>query len=90
MAAMEAGLELDMNERARNCRDHAYVVRLCRQAVDRLFTAVGGQGVFLDHVAQRKFRDIHAMSGHLALNWDIAGTTFGRIALGLEPEARLI
>jgi len=90
MAAMEAGLELDMNERARNRRDHAYVVRLCRQAVDRLFTAVGGQGVFLDHVAQRKFRDIHAMSGHLALNWDIAGTTFGRIALGLEPEARLI
>lgn len=90
MAAMYAELDLTLEERARNRRDHAYVVRLCRQAVDRLFTAVGGQGVFLDHVAQRKFRDIHAMSGHLALNWDVAGTTFGRVSLGLEPEARLI
>lgn len=90
MAAMEAGLDLTLEERARNRRDHAYVVRLCRQAVDRLFTAVGGQGLFLDHAAQRKFRDVHAMSGHLALNWDIAGTTFGRVSLGLPPEARLI
>jgi alkylation response protein AidB-like acyl-CoA dehydrogenase len=90
MVAMEAGFEITLVERARNRRDHAYVVRLCRQAVDRLFTAVGGQGVFLDNVAQRKFRDIHAMSGHLALNWDIAGTTYGRVALGLDPTARLI
>ena len=90
MAAMNEGRELTLAERSRNRRDHAYVVRLCRQAVDRLFTAMGGQGIFLDNVAQRKFRDIHAMSGHLALNWDIAGTTYGRVALGLEPQARLI
>lgn len=90
MDAMRAGRELTLNERARARRDHAYVVRLCRQAVDRLFNAVGGQGIFLDNVAQRKFRDIHAMSGHLALNWDIAGTTYGRVTLGLEPESRLI
>lgn len=90
MDAMVAGRELTLVERSRNRRDHAYVVRLCRQAVDRLFTAVGGQGIFLDNVAQRKFRDIHAMSAHLALNWDIAGTTYGRVALGLDPQARLI
>lgn len=90
MDAMHVGRELTLVERSRNRRDHAYVVRLCRQAVDRLFTAVGGQGIFLDNVAQRKFRDIHATSAHLALNWDIAGTTFGRVALGLEPQARLI
>ncbi|CAN0558623.1 unnamed protein product [Laminaria digitata] len=90
MAAMIDGRVLTLAKRSRNRRDHAYVVRLCRQAVDRLFTAMGGQGIFLDNVAQRKFRDIHAMSGHLALNWDIAGTTYGRVALGLEPQARLI
>lgn len=90
MDTMHADRELTLDERSRNRRDHAYVVRLCRQAVDRLFTAVGGQGIFLDNVAQRKFRDIHAVSAHLALNWDIAGTTYGRVALGLEPQARLI
>jgi alkylation response protein AidB-like acyl-CoA dehydrogenase len=90
MTAMQDGRDLTLLERARNRRDHAYIVRLCRQAVGRLFTAVGGQGIFLDNAAQRKFRDIHAMSGHLALGWDIAGTTYGRVALGLEPDARLI
>ncbi|MBO6781992.1 MAG: flavin-dependent monooxygenase [Alphaproteobacteria bacterium] len=90
MAAMHDGRELDLDERARNRRDQAYMVRLCRQAVGRLFGAVGGQGIFLGHAAQRKFRDIHAMSGHLALNWDIAGTTFGRVALDVDPQARLL
>ena len=90
MTAMQDGRDLTLLERARNRRDHAYIVRLCRQAVGRLFTAEGGQGIFLDNAAQRKFRDIHAMSGHLALGWDIAGTTYGRVALGLEPDARLI
>ncbi len=90
MTAMHDKRELTLAERARNRRDHAYIVRLCREAVGRLFGAVGGQGIFLGHDAQRKFRDIHAMSGHLALNWDIAGTTYGRVAFDLEPQARII
>jgi alkylation response protein AidB-like acyl-CoA dehydrogenase len=90
MAAMREGRDLTMEERARNRRDHAYVVRLCRRAVDRLFGAIGGQGIFLSHEAQRKFRDMHAMSGHFALNWDISGTTYGRVALGLDAATPLV
>lgn len=90
MMAMGEGRELSMADRARGRRDQAYVVTLCRRAVDRLFTAAGGGGIFLDNDMQRKFRDIHAMSGHLALNWDVAGTTFGRVALGLDAATPLI
>ncbi len=90
MAAMHEGRALTLAERARGRRDQAYMVMLCRRAVDRLFTAAGGGGIFLDNEMQRKFRDIHAISGHLALNWDVAGTTFGRVAFGLDPATPLI
>ena len=90
MAAMREGRTLTMLERARGRRDQAYMVALCRRAVDRLFTAAGGGGIFLDNEMQRKFRDMHAISGHMALNWDIAGTTFGRVAFGLDPATPLI
>lgn len=90
MAAMREGRAMTMAERARGRRDQAYMVMLCRRAVDRLFTAAGGGGIFLDNEMQRKFRDIHAISGHLALNWDVAGTTFGRVAFGLDPATPLI
>lgn len=89
MAAMHAGRELGDLERVRNRRDQAYLVRECRAAVDRLFTTLGGQGIFLDNALQRKFRDMHAMSGHFALNWDVAATTYGRVALGLDPQTHL-
>lgn len=90
MAAMQAGRELTLEERARGRRDQAYMVTLCRRAVDRLFTAAGANGIFLDNEMQRKFRDIHAISGHVALNWDVAGTTYGRVAFGLDPATPLI
>lgn len=86
MAAMREGRDLTLMERARNRRDHAYVVRLCREAVTRLFGTLGGAGIFLDEAMQRKFRDMHSMSGHFALNWDVSGTTYGRVALGLDPQ----
>lgn len=85
MTAAETGREWTMNDRARGRRDQAYVAMLCRRAVDRLFTAAGGGGIMLSNNQQRRFRDVHALSGHIALNWDVAGTTFGRIALGLGP-----
>ena len=90
MAAMREGRSLTLAEKARNRRDEAYAGRLCRQAVDRLFGATGAHGIFSDNVAQRKFRDVRAAANHIAVNWDIAGTTFGRVAFGLDPATPLI
>ncbi|HCP00060.1 MAG: acyl-CoA dehydrogenase [Alphaproteobacteria bacterium] len=89
MEAMREGRELGEMERVRNRRDQAYLVRECRAAVDRLFTTLGGDGIFLDNALQRKFRDMHAISGHFALNWDVAATTYGRVTLGLESTTHL-
>jgi alkylation response protein AidB-like acyl-CoA dehydrogenase len=90
MAAAEAGEEWTMADRARGRRDQAYVGLLCRRAVDRLFTAAGGSGLMLSGDQQRRFRDIHAITAHLSMSWDIAATTYGRIAFGLEPAGASI
>lgn len=86
MATMRQGRALSLDERARNRRDHAYVARLCKSAVDRLHGMVGARAIFDGHVAERKFRDLHAVVGHMSMSWDISGITFGEVAFGLEPS----
>ena len=90
MTAMYNKKELTIEHRARCRRDMAYMVMLCRRAVNRLFTAAGGKGIFLENEMQRNFRDINAISAHLALNWDVAGTTYGKISLGIESDGLLV
>ncbi len=87
MAAMRAGRPLTMGEKARNRRDQSYAGRLCRSAVERLQSMAGAGAIFDDRAAQRKFRDMHAVAGHYVQSWDIAGTTFGEVAFGLEPTS---
>lgn len=85
MAAIRANGKLTLDERARNRRDMAYAVKLCRQAAERLFSATGGAGLYTNTEMQRLYRDVLAISHHYINSWDISATTFGRIALGLKP-----
>lgn len=85
MAAMREGRPLTLQERARNRRDQGYAGKLCRGAIERLFGTTGAHGIFLDNAAQRKLRDMYAVSGHISGNWDMGGTVYGRVALGLDP-----
>jgi 3-hydroxy-9,10-secoandrosta-1,3,5(10)-triene-9,17-dione monooxygenase len=78
----EAFTEMD---RARSRRDKAFVVKLCVQAVNRLFEASGAHSVLAADPMQRLHRDAHSLSHHAALGWDVAAEQFGRVALGLPP-----
>ncbi|MFM9882060.1 MAG: acyl-CoA dehydrogenase family protein [Burkholderiales bacterium] len=90
MATVRSGRTLDIKMRARNRRDQAYMGRLCRRAVDRLFAVAGSQGNFDNHLAQRSFRDMVAVSTHVGVTWEISGATYGRVAFGLDPATVLI
>lgn len=85
VAAIRAGRAPDIDTRLRNRRDHAFGARLAVQAVDRLFEAAGGAGLFNDGPLQRAWRDVHAVAMHISLNWDAIGTLYGRNLLGLDP-----
>jgi resorcinol 4-hydroxylase (FADH2) len=87
-AAAARGEAVSKDVRLRNRRDQAFCARLLLQAIDVLFLAAGGQGLFLDHPLQRFWRDAHAAGSHISLNWDSSGSMFGQYLLGLEPQGQ--
>jgi alkylation response protein AidB-like acyl-CoA dehydrogenase len=89
MEIVQRGKRLSIEQRARNRRDIAYVAYQCTRALDRLFASAGGRNIYLDSEAQRLLRDIHAAGQHIALSWDVAGSTYGRVMFGLPPGTDL-
>jgi resorcinol 4-hydroxylase (FADH2) len=82
------GDAISMDVRLRNRRDQAFCVRLLVGAIDGLFLAAGGQGLFLEQPLQRAWRDAHAAASHISLNWDSTGSMYGQFMLGLEPKGQ--
>ncbi len=87
-ATAMAGKPTPLDMRLRNRLGHTYTTRLLVQAVDALFLASGGQGIFLEKPLQRVWRDAHAAASHISLNWDAVSTMYGQHALGLEPKGQ--
>lgn len=67
--------------RARDARDRAFVSNLCLQAINRLFEASGAHSLFQSEAIQRFHRDAHALSHRDLMLMDLAGQTYGRLAL---------
>lgn len=82
------GLKIDVATRIRNRRDHAYSTKLCHQAVEGLFSSVGGAGLSLDQPLQRMWRDANMIARHISLNWDAVSSMVGQFHLGLEPKGQ--
>jgi alkylation response protein AidB-like acyl-CoA dehydrogenase len=87
-AAAIAGEPADRDLRLRNRLAQAFSMRLLVQAVDAVFLASGGQGIFTGKPIQRAWRDAHAGAVHVSLNWDAVSTMYGQFALGLDPKGQ--
>jgi 3-hydroxy-9,10-secoandrosta-1,3,5(10)-triene-9,17-dione monooxygenase len=68
-------------ERARYLRDKAYVVKLCVQAINRLFDVSGGRALYSSQRIQRVHRDAHALSHRDGFILDFAGEAWGKALL---------
>ena len=68
-------------------RDFTYAMRTLREAMDSLIKISGSSGLMDNNTAQRCWRDVHAISSHVVMNWDVPAENFGRIefGLGLNP-----
>ncbi len=64
-------------------RDFAYAMRLLRDAMDSLIKIAGSSGLMETNSAQRCWRDVHAISSHVVMNWDVPAENFGRTEFGL-------
>jgi 3-hydroxy-9,10-secoandrosta-1,3,5(10)-triene-9,17-dione monooxygenase len=85
----ESGVVPSLEQKASYRRDGAFAATLCTRAVDLLFTATGGGAIYERNPIQRAFRDVHAANAHYVLSWDVNGAMYGRVALGLPPDAPL-
>jgi alkylation response protein AidB-like acyl-CoA dehydrogenase len=67
-----------------------YATKLCVSAVERLYPLSGAQNLAADNPLQRAFRDVHAVSLHVGLRWDLNAVNFGAVKLGLKcPDPRV-
>src|SRR5689334_5921476 len=90
MTDAERGQFPDMATKTRLRRDGAFSVNLCTDAVSLLFSASGARALFTTGALQRQFRDAHAINSHIAFNFDMAGTNYGRVALGLPSDSLVL
>jgi 3-hydroxy-9,10-secoandrosta-1,3,5(10)-triene-9,17-dione monooxygenase len=81
-----AGGVPDAQAKARYRLEGAYAVEWAVRAVDAMFGLSGAGGLYESGHTPRAFRDAHAVKQHFSFNTDIAGTTYGRVALGLPSD----
>lgn len=84
--AADAGREITAEMRLRNRLTQAFILKLAVQGIDGLYSVTGVNGINLGNQVERAWRDIHAMSHHVTLNWDITSTMYGQHRLGLAPR----
>jgi len=59
--------------------DAPFIMDACSRATLALFRGSGGKALYDSNPLQRHFRDLHAMTQHVAMDLDRAGETYGRL-----------
>jgi 3-hydroxy-9,10-secoandrosta-1,3,5(10)-triene-9,17-dione monooxygenase len=76
-------------ERAKYYGWRSYIARHSTRVVDRLFELSGGRSLYLHHPVQRIWRDLHAVSQHIALHYESGMEVYGRTLVGLPSGSAL-
>jgi 3-hydroxy-9,10-secoandrosta-1,3,5(10)-triene-9,17-dione monooxygenase len=84
------GERMPVELRGRIRMDIAYVVRLCRDAVEKLYTIGGAAGLSLKSPIQRAARNLQATNMHGLLLQEPAAELYGRILLGMDPGTPIL
>lgn len=84
------GEKMPVAVRARIRMDIALAPRLCRDAVEKLYTIGGAAGLSLKSPIQRAVRNLQAINMHGFLLYDSAAEIHGRVLLGLDPGTVVI
>ena len=74
-------------ERARLRVDIGHIVRRSRNVVRDVVEACGASAHFLDNPLQRILRDLNTASCHTVFDLDVSTENYGRLLVGLEPNA---
>lgn len=86
MAILRSGRLPDDVERTRFRCSAAFAGRLATEAVNLVWDAGGGAGIYDSNPMSRLFRDASAANRHITQNWDVNAATHGRVLLGLPLD----
>lgn len=84
------GEKMPMELRARLRMDICMVPRLCRDAVNRLYTIGGAAGLSLKSPIQLNARNLQAANMHGLLLYEAGAEIYGRVLLGVDPGTPII
>lgn len=70
--------------------NQAYAVKICVEAVDRLFAGLGGGAWFADGEPQLLWRNAKMTGAHAFTDYDVAAQIHGRHLMGLPADGGLI
>jgi alkylation response protein AidB-like acyl-CoA dehydrogenase len=79
---------ISIEDRIVSRRGQAFSVALAIRATEALNASTGGLGLDLTNPVQRAWRDANAVGRHISMNWDVVGTMYGQMALGLTPQGQ--
>ncbi|CAN5917385.1 acyl-CoA dehydrogenase family protein [soil metagenome] len=74
----------DDEQRARFRSQAAFAGRLAARAVEQLWDAGASSSVYSDNPMSRVYRDMSVAGRHFTQNWDVNGSTHGRVLMGYE------
>jgi alkylation response protein AidB-like acyl-CoA dehydrogenase len=87
MAILRSGRAILDDDILRNRRDITFALHEVRRGVDRLVEITGARAVYDSDPLQMLARDLQAIMTHYTVNRQAAMVPYGRLLLGLAPEA---
>jgi len=84
--AMEVAMRgevMDVIDKSRMRGDATFAGNLAARAVDIMFSLAGGAALYNSHPLSRAYRDTKCAQAHITQNWDINGSNYGRVLVGL-------
>jgi 3-hydroxy-9,10-secoandrosta-1,3,5(10)-triene-9,17-dione monooxygenase len=83
VAMLEAGTAIGDNAIAKNRLMSSYMIRLSKQAIERLCDVSGSRWIYNDHPLQVILRDALAGATHRGFNWEVNARAYSR-SIGIE------
>mgnify|MGYP002881150085 CR=1 FL=1 len=83
MEAVQDKRNISIKEKSQLRANATFAGNLAGQVVELLFSLAGGAGLYDKNRISRALRDMKCMQAHSTQNWDINGTNYGRVLLGL-------
>lgn len=70
--------------------NQAYAVKMCCEAVNRMFEVSGGSTWIHDNEIQRLWRDVNMCAAHAYTDYDVCKQILGRSLMGMEPDPNMV